>query len=30
MKIDYENVRDEKPVLKLLEVMLNFSKKLKV
>lgn len=28
MKIDYENVRDEKPVLKLLEVMLNFSKKL--
>lgn len=28
MKIDFKNVRDEKPVLKLLEVMLNFSKKL--
>ncbi len=28
MKIDFKNVRDEKPVLKVLEVILNFGKKL--
>lgn len=28
MHIDFKNIRDEKPVLKLLEVILNFSKKL--
>ena len=28
MNVDFENIRDEKPVLKLLEVILNFGKNL--